>query len=387
MQNPNEDPPPSPIDEAVRDQERYLAEGIKQDTREGIKSRSEQYKLEQAALAAKAKADLLEQNRRIAEMEEGKGEPKTKRDRMFSVINGEVIPDPEGEWFLTEALKVAANQKESSGPVYYMMNPETGQYSAVGPGPVIIPQPTPPVIYQVDSTTGEVEELQPGRPIVVKPPPPNQQKNWMVKPNPDGTMSVEEVESGKPVIIQPPAPPSAPTGKSWMIKPNLDGSWVTEEVEPGKPIVIQPPAPPVSPSQPSVFQLYDRQGNPVQWTKEALKVQMEYGEYESKIKREEETHNAVIGAINEVKKHAGTFIKGIERAANIKEKRTSTQPTAQPQEEILTFLCDNHNCKGPNKVALRALQNAGGQFQCAHCGVMNQVSFGEQPAPAQPEGE
>ena len=366
------------MDEAVEDQEKFLAEGIKQDTREVIKSRSEQYKLDQAASTARAKADLLEQNRRIAEMEEGKGEPKTKRDRMFSVISGEVIPDPEGEWFLTEALKVAANQKEGKGPVYYMMNPETGQYSAVGPGPVIIPQPTPPVIYQVDSTTGEVEELQPGHPIVVKPPPLNQQKNWLVKPNPDGTMSVDEMEPGKPTIIQSPAPAQSPAGKSWMIKPNPDGIWGMEEVEAGKPIIFQPPAPPALPSQPQIFSIIGPDGKPAHLTRESLEVQVQWDEHTSKIKRDEGVYNAVIGVLGEAKKHIGTLAKGIDRSAKIKGKRESAQPAPQSppqiQEPVATFYCDNPDCGGLNNITVRALKSQGGQVPCSHCGFMNDVT-------------
>lgn len=191
---------------------------------------------------------------------------------------------------------------------------------------------------------------------------------------PDGHL--QEVKPGWPVIIQQPAQQQAAPPKSYMIKP--DGS--VEEVEPGKPIVIQQPAP-LAPYQAPPYQIIGPDGKPVSMTKEQLDMQMRWWEFEHKVSREDATQKALIGVIDEVKKHAGTAIKAGDRAIRLREKRGPAQP-ATPQEQVVTLECDS--CHEKSTVLLRAIRRAGNRFQCASCGEMNQVVFEGEETPAPP---
>ncbi len=378
MPNPNEAVTPSPIEEALKEQERLLAASLRSDTMSGLQSRSEQLKIEHAASLTKAKADLLEAQRRVKVAEQDQTEGIIgKKERMFSVIGGEIIPDPDGDYLFSEALKYAAvkrEKREKEGPTYFVQDPATGKFSEVS-GPVIIPQPSQPLIYKVDGVTGEVAQLQPGEPIVIKqPPPPSQpQPGWVLV---DGKL--QEVKPGVPTIIQLAAPTQPATGKSWIMQ--LDGT--LEEYEPGKPIVFKQPAP--TQTSPPIAQIIGLDGKPVQLTKEGFDMQIRWIESEAKIKKEERMQDSIVGLLDKLKENVVPGVKALERVAKMREQQTTPQQPAAPQEQVLSLKCKT--CNETSTATLRAVQKVGNKFQCAYCGLMNDVVFEPQAPPAGPEG-
>jgi len=273
-QNEKETKAPSPLDEAMMEQERLLATEIKNDTYGAAKVRSEQLLTEQQAKLAESQARLVEAKRRIADVESGDGKPKSRKTG-FVAIGGEVFQDPESDLTLSEALQLAASQKQNKSPSFFVQNPETGEFVEVS-GPVVLHQPSPPKILKVDQD-GQVAEVTPGHPIVVQQKRAEQPPAWVY-----ANGQLKRLEPGEPLVVTPP-----PTRQIVMISP--DGS--VQEVDPNKPIVIRQSAPvpatqPVLPVQPT-----DMEGNPIGAAIPLpIPMYIEYYKAMREIARDEESH-------------------------------------------------------------------------------------------------
>ena len=203
---------------------------------------------------------------------------KKERSKWTVLPNGNIVPDPDGEFDkLAEALVAASNLKTGEKqPAYYYHDPETEEFKEAK-GPVLIHQPTPPENWVVED--GKARKLQPGEPVVIKPTPAA----------------------------------SAPSPKTWLVRP--DGE--VEEYEPGKPIVIKPQQP--SQQFPTVLsQIADASGNPMGTPIMLPWPQLiEYTKAVQGIKQADEKHKAWMDFLGEMKQEIPMVLRGVVRGGGL----------------------------------------------------------------------
>jgi archaellum component FlaC len=303
---------------------------------EGAKSFSEKIKPQTPSVADSIKGvkEIIQESKTLTEeIESG---DKTKNKRRFNVTDeGQIFADPDGEFSFSEAIQISRERKpDNSKPqTYYIYDAAKGEMKEVT-GPTVFNQPTPPQTYFVDEN-GEVRKVESGAPIVIRG-----QNN------------------------RPPSPP-----KTWIVQP--DGS--VEEYEPGKPIVIIKQ---LQPSNTAPYQLIDRDGKPVNLTKEQLDTQIEYWKATDGMKRDDEKHKGIMELLGEVKKNIAPGIgAGIAKLTGSSLGATGALPTGSktgektkaPMVKAACWKCRKPFRYDPGEEAICPYCKTNQNVQCPSC--------------------
>jgi len=257
-------------------------------------------RMEHEARAYRREGEMEEEREEVEKVEERKEE---KKERRFSVVNGQVFLDEEGDFTLKEAIMVAATQRQQVKG--YILKPDGTKEEVEGtPVPVIMEKKTPSEIYFIDQE-GNLKQMKSGEPIVI---PRQEPKSYVVMP--DGT--IEEREPGKPIVIK--------------IEKERDRS----------------PLPPV-------FEVRDKDGNPIAMD---FSTMMKWLEFQDKRKYEEEKHEGLKGLVQAVREEliprVGQVMDrvwGSERGMNPVECEDCGLKFEVPKElPVDKIVCPNPNC-------------------------------------------
>lgn len=330
----------SPLDAAVRDQEEILAASIRQDTGDSLKLRSETIKLEQEAKLAEIQSRLVKAKKEVKDMADDDEKVKAKPKRTYTAIGGEVFRDDESDLPLSEALQLAAHQREIKGPAYFVQNEETGKFEPIA-GPAIVKQPTPAIIYAVDNETGEVKQMQPGEPVVVKQAPHQAPSSVVWVYDQAGQLQRMEVKPGEPVMLPPPAPRQ----QSQAIVVVDPATGVVQHIPPGEPIIVKQSAPQQT-SMVDLSKLLPGADGQI-----PFRDSLEWFKTIQTMRHEDEMHKAKLGLVETAKEEFPRALRAYTR---------SKEQTAEPPQQ-------------GNAPQLQAAMN---YRQCSACGMVFGVPKG-----------
>lgn len=221
------------------------------------KTMDSDFRLKESAkekIAAQFEAEAKDIKTKVERGETPKTEPERKPEKRWTAVNGQVILDPEGEFTLTEAIKVAATQQgKEKPPVAYVYNPLTGEAKPLD-GVAVFQQPSSPEVYvpEYDEQGNvSVKKMEAGAPIIINPPPKqlSSQEKEIYVINQKGELV--KAEPGKPILIS--APQSQPLYY-------IDSKGEKHQYQPGEPIIIKMEKEGSSAPSP-LFQVKDKDGN------------------------------------------------------------------------------------------------------------------------------
>jgi len=243
---------------------------------------------------------------------EGKGvkvikvsKEEEKGKKKWSVSpEGQIFPDPEGEFSnLSEAFVAAHNLKSLQGPSFFYFDPQSGKY--------------------------ERSEV----PIF-----PAQPSSKVIQVNPDG--STKEINPGEPIIITPQLQNAPGTPATIVVKP--DGSW--ERHEPGQPIVINPPVPQ---QRETLFPLpqYDKEGKAIGYIPLTFDQNMQWQDAQQKYRHDEEKHGAIMGILSVLKEEIPRGVRTLGEMQKLERHQQPGQQRGASQSPEQPVMMDRRRCE------------------------------------------